>query len=134
MDNGINLVVKIDSVVATRTLVNAAMNVKMVLGQALYAEGQFIIAASTRIAPWDKRILIGSARVLAPVVSGTIVSVTLGYGGAASKYAEVQHDKYPHKRKPGRQWHYLIDPVRQREALMKTTISNRMSQLLQGGR
>lgn len=128
----ISIWVKLDSRDADRRLTAVKDRSTSVLAQALSARAQLMMAASTRIAPWESRTLILSARVLTPEVSGDRVSVTLGYGGAASKYAEVQHDKYPRKRKPGRTWHYLLDPVVEQSRDLSADISDRISRLLGG--
>ncbi len=128
----ISIWVKIDSRDATKRLTATRDRAAPVMGQALSARAQLMMAASTRIAPWDTRTLIQSARVLTPVVSGDSVTVTLGYGGAASKYAEVQHEKFPRKRKPGRTWHYLLDPVVEQSRDLPADISDRIARLLGG--
>ena len=62
---------------------------------ALYQEGEAIMTASKRYyVPVDTGTLRNSGTVLKPVIAPNKVTVTLGYGGAASKYAAVVHE-YP---------------------------------------
>jgi len=62
---------------------------------ALYQEGEAIMTASKRYyVPVDTGTLRNSGTVLKPVIEKDKVTVTLGYGGAASKYAATVHE-YP---------------------------------------
>lgn len=62
---------------------------------ALYQEGEAIMTASKRYyVPVVSGTLKNSGTVLKPVITQNKVTVTLGYGGAASKYAAIVHE-YP---------------------------------------
>ena len=61
--------------------------------QALYMEGNNIMAESKTIVPVDTGTLRATGSVFPPEVSGDTIEVTLGYGGAASAYAVVQHER-----------------------------------------
>lgn len=64
------------------------------LGKALYVEGERIMTLSKRdYVPVDMGVLRGSGQVEQPHVRGTHAEVVLGYGGAASDYALVQHER-----------------------------------------
>lgn len=80
------------------------------MGKALYQEGNDILRAAKVLTPIDTGVLKGSAFVNLPEVSGAEVSVTLGYGGAASDYAEVQHEELSYYHKPPTQAKYLEQP------------------------
>jgi hypothetical protein len=59
----------------------------------LYRQGEAIMTDSQRhYVPVDQGTLRGSGHVKQPDIRGTRVSVTLGYGGAASAYALIQHE------------------------------------------
>lgn len=55
------------------------------LAQELYREGEEIMAASKPLVPVDTGALRSSGYVQPPVIDGTVVRVTLGYGGPAAK-------------------------------------------------
>lgn len=62
------------------------------IGRALYGAGEQIIATAEPMVPRDEGVLVGTGMVQEPEQSGDAVSVTLGYGGAASDYAVEQHE------------------------------------------
>lgn len=67
---------------------------------ALYREAQIEMTESKRRVPVDTGVLRSSGFVQEPVRSGRNISVTLGYGGAASSYAVPVHENleafHPH--------------------------------------
>lgn len=80
------------------------------MGKALYQEGNDILRAAKVLTPVDTGVLKGSGFVNRPEVTGAEVSVTLGFGGAASAYAEVQHEELSYYHKPPTQAKYLEQP------------------------
>lgn len=70
------------------------------LASALYAEALEIMAASQRQVPVRYGILKASGHVTPPEISGEKMSVTLGYGGAASSYSIIVHERV-YRHKPG---------------------------------
>lgn len=80
------------------------------MGKALYQEGNDILREAKVLTPVDTGVLKSSAFVNLPEVSGAEVSVTLGYGGAASAYAEVQHEELSYYHKPPTQAKFLEQP------------------------
>lgn len=62
------------------------------VGKALYRAGEIIIADSNELVPVDEGTLRASAVVQLPEMTSDGVEVALGYGGAASDYAIVQHE------------------------------------------
>jgi hypothetical protein len=78
---------------------------------ALFEQGEAIMARSKEsFVPVDKGILRGSGFVAPPVLTDHEISVTLGFGGPASAYAFVQHEREDFKHKVG-QAKYLERPV-----------------------
>jgi hypothetical protein len=76
-----------------RVLERAPSRARGALGIALYAEAQRVMKASKMIVPVDTGVLRRSATVKKPVLVGNrLISVTLGYGGAAQAYAVIQHE------------------------------------------
>lgn len=71
------------------------------VGEALYEEGNRIMNESKRRVPLEDGPLRASGTVERPIISGTHFSITLGYGGAASAYALIQHENMSF-RHPGR--------------------------------
>ena len=61
-------------------------------GGALYREGRRIMAVARARVPVDMDTLRSSGIVQPPVVDGTRVGVTLGFGGAAKTYALFVHE------------------------------------------
>lgn len=62
------------------------------LGGAMWREATAIMNASKAIVPVRTATLKTSGHVQLPVYQGSTVAVTLGYGGAASKYAFYVHE------------------------------------------
>lgn len=81
------------------------------LGRALYVEGNRIMTVSKRdYVPVDQGVLRASGHVRQPHIRGTWAEVVLGYGGAASGYALVQHERLDYAHNVG-QAKYLERPV-----------------------
>lgn len=83
------------------------------MGKALYQEGNDILREAKVLTPVDTGVLKGSAFVNLPEVSGAEVSVTLGYGQAASAYAEIQHEELSYYHKPPTQAKFLEQPFQE---------------------
>lgn len=79
--------------------------------RALFDLGHRIMAESQEIVPFDTGVLSASGTVFPPRVQGTAIEVELGYGGAASDYAVIQHENLEYNHAPGRQAKYLEQPV-----------------------
>lgn len=62
------------------------------VARALSGEAEDIMAESKERVPVDLGTLRASGHVQAPQVSGSMVSVTLGYGGPAAPYALAVHE------------------------------------------
>ena len=80
-----------------------------VLGKALFAEGEAIMATSKRLVPVDTGALRSSGNVQLPRREAQGVAVTLSYGGAAAPYAVFVHEIQATHRPPT-QWKYLSTP------------------------
>ena len=87
----------------------------------VFAEANRIMRVSKRMIPLEDGILRGSATIYPVVISGTHWEITMGYGGAASAYALLQHEnlsfhhpglKSKRKGQTGRHAKYLSEPVR----------------------
>lgn len=63
------------------------------LARGLKVEGELIMTRSKREVPVDTGTLRASGHVKEPHIRGTRAEVVLGYGGAASAYALVQHER-----------------------------------------
>lgn len=82
------------------------------MGTALYAEATSIMAEAIPKAPIEFGALRSSGHVEAPVVTGAgMISVTLGFGGAAKDYAVVQHEHLEFNHPRGGQAKYLEEPA-----------------------
>lgn len=98
------------------------------MGKALYQEGNDIIRAAKVLTPIDTGVLKGSAFVNRPESNGAEVSVTLGYGQAASAYAEVQHEELSYYHKPPTQAKFLGQPF---EEAVQSGMEQRIAYTLQ---
>ena len=63
------------------------------LAKGLFVEGQKIMTAAKRLTPVDQGPLRSSGHVQTPIIRKTSATVVLGFGGAASDYALVQHER-----------------------------------------
>ncbi len=95
------------------------------LAQALNTEAELIMTRSKRIVPVKVGTLKASGRVENPEIRGNEVSVTLGYGGAASAYALIQHEgNFNHPGQGERK--YLERPVREATRTIGASIARRL--------
>jgi hypothetical protein len=94
---------------------------------ALYQEANSIMNESKQIVPVDTGVLKASGRVEKPVDDGYTIGVTLGYGGAASAYAEIVHEDPTARHKPGKQYKYLEVPILNRLPQLKKNVTERIA-------
>ena len=95
--------------------------------RALVLEAERVMTISKRdFVPVDLGTLRGSGHVAPPEISGTRVTVTLGYGGAASAYALIQHERTDFHHTVG-QSHYLSTPVKAAAAGMGQRLARSMN-------
>jgi hypothetical protein len=82
------------------------------MGSALWNEANRIMNKSKEIVPVKESYLKDSGHVV-PLPEYTIdgVIVTMGYGGEASDYAEVQHEELSYQHKSPTQAKYLEQPL-----------------------
>jgi len=71
------------------------------LAAALWIEANEIINEAIMEVPVDTGVLRASANVGEPVINGQGISLALGFGGAASAYAQVQHDNLSYRHTVG---------------------------------
>jgi len=105
-------------------------------GAALYQEGQALRTESLRIVPVDLGALRSSAIVSNPEATGSVVTVTVGYGGPSAPYAIFVHEIPPPpgrspsgrsaRHNPPTQWKYLEQPARERAGGMQGRLAARM--------
>jgi hypothetical protein len=84
--------------------------VQQAAGVALRIEGEIILRESQRQVPVDDGPLKASGRVKGPEMSSGVSRVAVTYGGAASAYAGVQHERTDYAHNPGQKAQYLEDP------------------------
>lgn len=106
-----------------RELERAGDKVERAAAAAIYSEAQWIIADSVPLVPWEEGILKGSYVVLPPRLSGYGWEVTFGYGGAASDYAEIQHEREDYNHPRGGQAKYLLTAVQMHEATLDARLA-----------
>lgn len=106
-----------------RELERAGDKVEQASRAAIYREAQSIIADSVPLVPWDEGTLKGSHVVLPPRPGGSGWEVEFGYGGAASAYAEVQHEREDFNHPRGGQAKYLLTAVQLHEATLDARLA-----------
>ena len=94
-------------------LLKAEVKSLTALAAGLYKEAIETMAESAMEVPVDLGILRASGTVNPPEISGNGVSVTFGYGGAASDYAIPQHEREDYSHTVGKA-KYLEDPLMRR--------------------
>lgn len=80
------------------------------MGVALWNEARSIINASQEIVPFKDGHLSESGTYQNPKYTDDGASVALGYGGAASDYAAVQHEELSYYHRPPTQAKFLEKP------------------------
>ena len=93
---------------------------------ALYQEGLAVMAESKRIVPVDTGVLRASGHVERPTATRDGITVKLGYGGAASAYAERQHEDLTYKHKDGQQAKYLEIPLLARQPDIAKNVADKV--------
>jgi len=119
-------------------LKSAGDDAPKVLGQALSEEAQIMMRDSQKLVPHADGTLMSSGVVEPPQINGKSVVVRLGYGGAASKYAERQHDdlnlNHPDPRnsksRASGQPKYLEEPVRARMDDLQKNLLERVRRIV----
>lgn len=99
------------------------------LGRALYEEQQLLFRKSQKQVPFRFGVLKGSGRIMEPAVRGTNVDVESGYGGAASKYAEIVHNSDRMSFRNGKKAHYLSDPLEEAKVGMEGRLLKRIAKI-----
>lgn len=93
-----------------RILASGQRNAIPLLASALSVEAEKIMRDSKELVPVDTGALRASGHVKAPEVSAGGVEVEMGYGGAASAYALIQHERLDYNH-PSGQAKYLEEPT-----------------------
>lgn len=112
-----------------KLLIAAGAEATPALARALYEEGQLAFRTSQKRVPYRFGILKGSGRVFPPEVNGDDVDVTLGYGGAARKYAIHVHEINKNYRN-GKTYKYLSSAVEERQAGMEARVAKRIDRIM----
>ena len=93
-------------------LKKSGVNAAKELAGGLLVEGNKIMTRSKKVfVPVDKGPLKSSGHVQSPVIRKTSATVILGFGGAASDYALVQHERTDFNHPGQGQAKYLEQPV-----------------------
>jgi hypothetical protein len=105
---------------------------EMVLGQALYEEGERIMGQSKMIVPVDTGALRGSGNVSPPQKARNWVKVILSYGGAAAQYAIYVHENLTARHKPPTRAKYLEEPFKRAQVGLLGRLARRIRHTLGG--
>ena len=108
---------------------NAFSKMRPELEGVLVEEAEQIMAVSKEIVPVDEGTLRTSGGLYGSEDNSEGVFVRLGYGGAASSYALVQHETPPHifRHAEGRTWKYLEHPVYEAVTTMGPRLAGRLA-------
>lgn len=99
----------------------------------LYKAGHVIITdAQQNYVPVRDGILLASGQVSEPVISETDATVSIGFGGAASAYARVQHEDLTFHHEIGGP-KYLERPLLAHADDIKALVAAEMRAVLTGG-
>ncbi len=110
-------------------IATAPERVTLASGAAIYEEGNAIMAVSRHLVPVETGTLRASGFVDMPHVEGMTVSVELGYGGAASAYAMIQHERMDYRHRVG-QAKYLEQPFLEAQRGMEIRLGRSVAKAL----
>lgn len=118
--------------VLIKLLQQAPAKSRMLVGQALMEEAQLIMRKSLQQVPIKDGILKASHTILPPVDTGSLISITMGYGGGAAKYAEYVHNSPYEKNwtKAGTKSHFLSDPMQDASPRIEQTLMKRIGTVM----
>lgn len=102
---------------------------EIVVGGALYEEAESIMAKSKPLVPVDTGTLRNSGHVALPEKEMGRLTVTLGYGGAASDYALIQHERTDYHHTVGRA-KFLEEPVLEAQHGLESRLGARIARRL----
>lgn len=110
--------------------------IKQTVRPAMVEEAEKARAASMEIVPVDQGILRASALQVGTNVTETDeeIEVMIGYGGAASSYALLQHETPPSvfSHAPGQSWKYLEIPFNAAAPQIREALVAAVTRALQG--
>ncbi len=92
-------------------LKKSGVNAAKELAGGLNVEAERIMKIAIPLTPVDEGILVNSHRVEPPVIKRNSASVVLGFGGAASDYALIQHERTDFNHPGQGQAKFLEQPV-----------------------
>lgn len=96
------------------------------MGAALWKEGNAIMTKAKFLTPVDTGALKNSGIVNLPTIVGTEVEVAMGFGGAASAYAETQHEEASYYHKPPTQYKFLEQPFMEAQEGMEMRLAQEL--------
>ena len=99
------------------------------LSGSIWAEANDIMTRSRPLVPVDQGTLRASGTVNRPNITGTRVTVSFGYGGAASAYAVIQHERMDYHHTVG-QAKYLEQPVLEAQRGLESRLGARIGRML----
>ena len=109
-------------------LSKAGAQAPVMLARLLTVEAHEIMAKSKPLVPVDLGVLRASGKVLPPVIAGTAVTITMGYGGPAAAYALVQHERLDYHHTTG-QAKYLEQPFMEHVATLGARLLRHFGQV-----
>ena len=122
---------EIEGVPAFRAaLKRAGDRAPLAMAAALVIEAEGAMRESRELVPVDNSILKGSGVVLPPEITARGVTVDFGYGGEASDYAVIQHERTDFRHTVG-QAKFLEQPVLERASGMGTRMAATVRKFLE---
>lgn len=117
-----------------KSLLKIGADAQQAIAAGLYQEAELVMTEAKKQVPVDTGTLKNSGHVQRPVISGDEISVTLGFGGAASDYALIQHEDLSLKHPHGGNAKYLERPFLASLNGLTTRLATRFWQRLGYGR
>ena len=112
-------------------LLSAGKDAPRLLAGGIFIEAEGIMAESRPLVPVDTGVLRASGHVQLPDLTPTGASVEFGYGGAASAYAVVQHERLDFSH-PSGQAKFLEQPTLESVAGMGERLAQSVGRRLFG--
>jgi hypothetical protein len=122
--------VKVTTARLTARLNSVKSGANEAAARGVYMGMQGAFRQSQREVPVKTGVLKNSGKLNEPVILGpTKAEVSITYGGAATKYAQKQHDDVTLNHPGGGKAHFIIDPVRDAVPAIKARMKQQLALL-----
>ena len=112
-----------------RVISELGVKAEVKIPAALFAEAETVMKVSRPLVPVKTGVLPGSGLVHTPMRTAGGWEVRFGYGGAAQKYAYIQHEADDYQHAHG-QAHYLSEPVEAAAPALEARLAARLKGMI----